>query len=174
MDASLGQRTRANSLGVTISYRPLSLDEIKQSFLNNYPDCQPPSREVDRVASVAARKPEASHSTEQIVPPPQQNSVPSFQQNSAPPFQQNSVPPPQQDLVPPPQQNSVPPSSNHQVRAEPSMTEKQMRALSRKHLLMMIFDLQEDLLRTREENEKLFVAYQSGLAQASRVDRTMR
>ncbi|MCL2487849.1 MAG: hypothetical protein FWE80_04120 [Oscillospiraceae bacterium] len=57
------------------------------------------------------------------------------------------------------------PSQAAQPPAEPAITEKQLRALSRKHLLMMIFDLQEELNRVTQENEKMITAYRAGLAQ---------
>jgi len=45
------------------------------------------------------------------------------------------------------------------------MTEKQLRILSRKHLLLMVLDLTRELEQAKEENEKLYLAYQAGLAQ---------
>jgi len=54
--------------------------------------------------------------------------------------------------------------------AESKITELQLKALSRKHLLMMILDLQEELDRLKEENEKMFTAYQAGAAQRPRTD----
>jgi len=53
--------------------------------------------------------------------------------------------------------------------SEPIITEKQLRALSRKHLLMMIFDIQEELIRTKEENEKMLTAYKAGIAQMQKM-----
>jgi hypothetical protein len=48
---------------------------------------------------------------------------------------------------------------------ESTITERQLKALSRKHLLTMIFDLQEKLIRLTAESEKMFIAYQAGIAE---------
>jgi hypothetical protein len=47
----------------------------------------------------------------------------------------------------------------------PRINEKQLRALSRRHLLMMIYDLQEELIQIRGEKEAMLQAYQAGRAQ---------
>ena len=47
---------------------------------------------------------------------------------------------------------------------EPVITEKQLKILNRKHLLTMIFDLQDELIKLRKENEKIITAYRAGLA----------
>jgi len=51
-----------------------------------------------------------------------------------------------------------------------NITEKQLRALSRKHLMLMILDLQEDLNRTREEKEDMLIAYKAGLSKRIQKD----
>jgi len=48
--------------------------------------------------------------------------------------------------------------------AEPEMTERQLRALSKKHLLIMIRDLKKALNREKKEKENLLLAYQAGSA----------
>ena len=53
--------------------------------------------------------------------------------------------------------------------AEPAITEKQMQALGKKHLWMMILDLQEKLERAEEENETILQALQVGYAQGQRI-----
>lgn len=50
---------------------------------------------------------------------------------------------------------------------EPAITEKQLRALSKKHLLLMIHDLQEEVDKLREVNNRIIDAYQAGAAQNS-------
>ena len=47
----------------------------------------------------------------------------------------------------------------------PVITEQQMRALSKKHLFMMIRDLEAELQQVKEENKKLLFAFQAGLTQ---------
>ena len=44
------------------------------------------------------------------------------------------------------------------------MTDQQLRALRRKHLLVLIRDLEEELQNAGREKEQLLLAYQSGLA----------
>jgi len=44
------------------------------------------------------------------------------------------------------------------------MTDQQLRALRRKHLLVLIRDLEEALQNANREKEQLLLAYQSGLA----------
>ena len=51
-----------------------------------------------------------------------------------------------------------------------NITEKQLRALSRRHLMLMILDLQEDLNRTREEKEDMLIAYKAGLSKRIQKD----
>jgi len=46
---------------------------------------------------------------------------------------------------------------------EPEITEKQLKALSRRHLFTMIYDLQGEVIRLREENAKVITAYRAGL-----------
>ena len=43
-----------------------------------------------------------------------------------------------------------------------AITEKQLRALGKRHLLMMIRDLEKELRREREEKQHLLMAYQAG------------
>jgi len=47
----------------------------------------------------------------------------------------------------------------------PVMTDKQLRFVSRLHLLMMIRDLEKELMQAKEENKKLLTAYKAGLNQ---------
>lgn len=46
-----------------------------------------------------------------------------------------------------------------------AITERQLRALSRKHLLMMIRDLEEELEQLRTERENMLLAYKAGPGQ---------
>ena len=46
---------------------------------------------------------------------------------------------------------------------EATIDERQLRALSRKHLLIMIRDLETELERVKQEKENLIAAYNSGL-----------
>ena len=46
-------------------------------------------------------------------------------------------------------------------QTEPVMTERQLRALSRKHLLMMIRDLEKELTLARKEKEEMLLAYRA-------------
>ena len=55
----------------------------------------------------------------------------------------------------------VPPAAS----TKPALTEQQLRVLNRKHLLMMLRDLEEELQRVGEEKENLLLAYQAGLRQ---------
>ena len=48
------------------------------------------------------------------------------------------------------------------------MTDKQLRALGVKHLLVIIRDLEKELLAVQIENMKLLQAYEAGLAQGNR------
>ena len=45
------------------------------------------------------------------------------------------------------------------------ITEQQLRAMSRRHLLMMIRDLEEELRQQKEEKEAMLLAYRAGIAQ---------
>ena len=50
------------------------------------------------------------------------------------------------------------------------ITEQQLRALTRKHLLMMIRDLERELSQVKRERDNLLLAYQSGFAQKTQGD----
>ena len=52
-------------------------------------------------------------------------------------------------------------------RPEPVITDQQLKALTRKHLFIMIRDLQRELRKEKEEKEKLILAYKAGLARNS-------
>lgn len=56
-------------------------------------------------------------------------------------------------------------------QTESIITENQLRALSRKHLLMMIRDLETELQQVKHEHQNLLLAYQAGLAQKPQVNR---
>jgi hypothetical protein len=64
---------------------------------------------------------------------------------------------------------SVQPSTKP-TPVEPVINERQLRALSRKHLMMMIYDLQEELIRAQEEKQTLIAAYKAGVAQGPQTD----
>jgi hypothetical protein len=49
---------------------------------------------------------------------------------------------------------------------EPVINEKQLKSLSRKHLLIMIYELQGELIQIKAEREAVDRAYQAGLAQS--------
>ena len=49
------------------------------------------------------------------------------------------------------------------------ITEQQLRALNRKHLLMMIRDLEKELKQVKRENEIMILAYQAGFAQKTQA-----
>ena len=44
-----------------------------------------------------------------------------------------------------------------------AITDQQLQALSRKHLLIIIRDLEKDLRQAREENDRMLRAYKAGL-----------
>jgi len=48
-----------------------------------------------------------------------------------------------------------------------AITDQQLRALGRKHLLMMIRDLEMELEQAKQENDNLLLAYQAGIAKKS-------
>ena len=47
---------------------------------------------------------------------------------------------------------------------EPVITDRQLRALNRKHLLMMIRDLEKELQQIKKEKDELLLAYRAGFA----------
>lgn len=49
------------------------------------------------------------------------------------------------------------------------MTERQLRALSRKHLMLMIRDLEAELRQEKAEKKDLLMAYQAGFSQGRQV-----
>ena len=51
------------------------------------------------------------------------------------------------------------------------MTDRQLRALTRKHLYMIIRDLEKDRQQEIKEKEQMLIAYRSGLAQGQSPDR---
>ncbi|MCL1896388.1 MAG: hypothetical protein FWG03_07575 [Clostridiales bacterium] len=53
--------------------------------------------------------------------------------------------------------------------AEPVITDEQLRALSRKHLLMMIRDLELELAQAKKERDSLLIAYKAGLAEKTQA-----
>ena len=62
-------------------------------------------------------------------------------------------------------------AAEHQKKAAtPAITKKQVQALGKKHLLLMILDLQEKLERLEGENEKLLRAFQAGYARGRNGD----
>jgi len=48
---------------------------------------------------------------------------------------------------------------DNKKQAEPKISDKQLRALNKKHLLMMLRDLEKELAREKEEKENLLLAY---------------
>ena len=48
------------------------------------------------------------------------------------------------------------------IPEEATLTERQLRALSRKHLFTMIRDLEKELLQVKEEKANILLAYQAG------------
>ncbi|MCL2655736.1 MAG: hypothetical protein FWD65_08650 [Coriobacteriia bacterium] len=61
--------------------------------------------------------------------------------------------------------------ANKTASAASIITDKQLRALSRKHLLIMIRDLEKELARAKEELEDLLLAYRAGVAQGNAQNR---
>ena len=51
----------------------------------------------------------------------------------------------------------------------PSITDQQLRVLSRKHLMVMLRDLEKELQQFMEERERTYLAYQAGLSQGWQV-----
>ncbi|MCL2106272.1 MAG: hypothetical protein FWH26_04320 [Oscillospiraceae bacterium] len=64
---------------------------------------------------------------------------------------------------------ALPPAPQSPERAEAAVTEKQLWALSRRHLFVMIRNLEEELRRERKEKEDLLLAYQAGLLRGWRM-----
>ena len=46
---------------------------------------------------------------------------------------------------------------------KPAITEKQLRALSRRHLLMMIRDLERELAQAKAEKDEMLLAFRAGV-----------
>jgi len=59
-------------------------------------------------------------------------------------------------------------------RAKPvqgsTMTDQQLRALNRRHLLIIIRDLEKELKQIREEKENMLIAFRAGAMQTSQVN----
>ena len=53
-------------------------------------------------------------------------------------------------------------NKNEAVPGAATITEQQLRALSRQHLFMMIRDLEKELQQVKRENESMLIAYQAG------------
>ena len=58
------------------------------------------------------------------------------------------------------------------VAAPPSITERQMRALSRKHLLLMLHDLEKELLQVKRERDNMLTACRAGMARGPQAYQT--
>jgi len=56
-------------------------------------------------------------------------------------------------------------------RQTPPITDQQLRALTRKHLLMMLRDLEKELMQERGEKEHLLLACRAGLPQGRQPNR---
>jgi hypothetical protein len=54
---------------------------------------------------------------------------------------------------------------NGDGRDSPAITEKQMRLFSRRHLMAMLCEIEEERQRVTEERDHLLLAYQAGLSQ---------
>ena len=57
-------------------------------------------------------------------------------------------------------------SEKEKLQNNSKITAKQFRAMSRKHLLFMIRDLENELAEERKKNTELLLAYQAGLNQS--------
>jgi hypothetical protein len=126
--------------------RPVTLEKIRQDFLEreNQPPLQP---------GTFGQQPAAQPERQQYIPP-----QPVTQRQTE-----------QEPCIPLREQMTRMTGSRTTSSAELSITEKQLKALSRKHLLMMISDLQGEIIRIKEENENITAAYHAGTAQKART-----
>ena len=60
--------------------------------------------------------------------------------------------------------------SQRMIMKKTVFTDRQLRALSKKHLLLMIRDLEKELSREKQEKENLLLAYHAGAAQMPKKD----
>ena len=122
-------------------------EEIERSFWENQP--RQPAQQF-------------AHSEAPPVHEPQDSApAPAPQQLSA----QSVVPPPWDQL-----DRYLEECENTPQPTTPAITEKQLQALGKKHLLMMILDLQEALERKEEEHAKLLMAFQAGYTHGQRLE----
>ena len=96
-------------------------------------------------------------------PPGPQAAVPFDPEDTEPPvlYKQIDGPADPKNTDPPVFYEAQPPAS--------IITDEQLRALSRKHLLMMIRDLEKELLQAKQERDSLLIAYKAGLAKKGRT-----
>ena len=66
------------------------------------------------------------------------------------------------------------PLTQSRSTAQPAITERQMRALSRKHLLLMLRDLEQELLQVTRERDNMLMACRAGMAHAPQAYRAGR
>ena len=75
------------------------------------------------------------------------------------------------DFLPPapPNHFTLPATAGGNGRDGPAITEKEMRLFSRRHLMALLCEIEEERQRAAEERDHLLMAYQAGLAQGWRM-----
>jgi|GEM_PF-6871629 len=71
--------------------------------------------------------------------------------------------PPSEKYIQPPLESEENPRTE-----ETRITPQQLKALSRKHLMIMLSDLEKELKRVNKENQNMILAYKAGIAQGQR------
>ena len=131
----------------------LMQDELIASLLNAPPPSAPPAPPAPSFVPPAVKE-----EKREVEPAPVKEAAP------APPEEE-----PAEEAAPPlPEAQPEEFSVRLESRAAPKesvITERQLRALSRKHLLIMVRDIEKELRQAKEEKESLFLAYNAGLSQ---------
>ena len=75
------------------------------------------------------------------------------------------------DALPPapPKHFTFPATAGGNGRDGPAITEKQMRLFTRRHLMAMLCEIEEERQRVTEERDHLILAYQAGISQGWRM-----
>ena len=129
---------------------------------------QPPARQVFEPVDYAEPP---------VQPPAPEIAGPVFYEEDAPViaepvFYKEDAPPPARQAPDPVdyeyEEEDLPVTYREQP-AESILTDEQLRVLNRKHLLMMIRDLEKELRQAKKERDLLLVAYEAGLAKRKRT-----
>ena len=149
-DQDLAARLNSPSSSAPKPFTPLSIDEITRSFNET---AQNPVPESNAFGPSAVEQTDSARKPPVVQQEPHRG--PSLEELLQP-FREEPEP-------------FVKRRGNKNPSTNAAITDQQLRALNRKHLLIMIRDLEKELRQKVEEIDNMLLAYQAGIAQQAQV-----